>query len=326
MADYSDDMDLVPFEIGLQANETILMWAIGILFWIGGFFLMTFSVLGNLTGFGIFAYIFGGLLLIASQFVTKYNPIKTTRIPITGIILWVWSMILAFFILLKGWNAYLGLNPWIFFVVYLVIALLITGGLLVANFLTSLRILNWMSLDMTAFLYTIGAVTMIAGILHIGFDNPALIELGGVNVLQWIFLFLFGMAFVFMLELFSGSHRFNEIIKYAKERSSGEFSLTPVINNYYIMGFILSLIIGFVVLLVLFTTFIQIILQYLLVPQLADSIMANSVYQVVFTIAWIFIPLWIVLILWTEYKNRREKVEEEEMRRQIEKEQKLGIY
>ena len=45
-----------------------------------------------------------------------------------------------------------------------------------------------------------------------------------------------------------------------------------------------------------------------------------------FTMAWIFIPLWIVLILWTEYKNRKEKVEEEDMRRQIEKEQKLGIY
>jgi hypothetical protein len=326
MADYAEDMDLVPFEIGLQANETILMWALGILFWIGGFFLMMFSVLGNLTGFGIFGYAIGGLLLISSQFVTKYNPIKTTRIPITGIILWVWSMFLAFFILLKGWNVYLGSSTVLFIVFYLVIALLITGGLLVANFLTSLRILNWMSLDMTSFLYTIGAVSMIAGIVHIGFDNPALIELGETTVGQWILLFLFGMAFVFMLELFSGSHRFNEIIKYAKERSSGEFSLTPVINNYYIMGFILSLIIGFVVLLVLGATFIQIILQYLLVPQLADSVMANSVYQIVFTMAWIFIPLWIVLVLWTEYKNRKEKVEEDEMRRQIEKEQKLGIY
>jgi hypothetical protein len=326
MADYAEDMDLVPLEIGLQANETILMWALGILLWVGGFFLMMFSVLGELTGFGIFGYAIGGLLLISSQFVTKYNPIKTTRIPITGIILWVWSLFLAFFILLKGWNVYLGSSTVLFIVFYLVIALLITGGLLVANFMTSLKVLNWMSLDMTSFLYTIGAVSMVAGITHIGFGNSTLIDLGSITVGQWILLFLFGMSFIFMLELFSGSHRFNEIIKYAKERSSGEFSLTPVINNYYIMGFILSLIIGFVVLLVLGATFIQIILQYLLVPQLADSIMANSVYQVVFTMAWIFIPLWIVLVLWTEYKGRKEKVEEEEMRRQIEKEQKLGIY
>ncbi|MBN1538797.1 MAG: hypothetical protein JW939_01530 [Candidatus Thermoplasmatota archaeon] len=326
MAQYSDEMDLVPFEIGLQSNETILMWAIGILFWIGGFFLMLFSVLGNLTAFGVIMYGLGGFMLIASQFVSRYNPMKTTRIPITGIILWVWSLFLAFWILLKSWSVYIGSNTGYFILFYLVIALLVTGGLLFANFLTYMRILDWMSLDMTAFLYTAGGVTLLAGIIHIGFDNPALIELSEVSVGQWIMLFLFGMAFIFMLELFNGSHRFNEIIRYAKERSSGEFSLTPVINNYYIMGFILSLIIGFVVLLVLGATFIQIIIQYLLVPQLADSIMANSVYQVFFTMAWIFIPLWIVLILWTEYRNRKETAEEEEMRRKIEKDQRLGIY
>jgi hypothetical protein len=326
MAEYSDDVDLVPFEIGLQASETILMWVLGLVFWIGGFFLMTFSVLGNLTLFGIFTYVIGGLLMLSSQFVTKYNPIKTTRIPITGIILWVWTLLLAFFILLKGWSVYFGSSTVLFVVFYLIISLLITGGLLVANFLTSLKILNWMSQDMRAFLYASGAVSMISGITHIGFDNPALIDLSMVTLGQWVFLFLFGMAFIFMLELFNGAHRFNEIIKYAKERSTGEFSLTPVINNYYIMGFILSLVIGFVVLLILFETLIQSIIQYILIPQLANSVMANSVYQIVFTMAWIFIPLWIVLVLWIEYKNRKDKVEEEEMRRQIEKEQKLGIY
>ncbi|MGA1866242.1 MAG: hypothetical protein ACMUFK_02105 [Thermoplasmatota archaeon] len=326
MAQYSDEMDLVPFEIGLQSNETILMWAIGILFWIGGFFLMLFSVLGNLTAFGVITYGLGGFMLIASQFVSRYNPMKTTRIPITGIILWVWSLFLAFWILLKSWGVYIGSNAGYFILFYLVIALLVTGGLLFANFLTYMRILDWMSLDMTSFLYSAGVISLLAGIIHIGFDNPALIELSEISVMQWVTLFLFSMAFIFMLELFNGSHRFNEIIRYAKERSSGEFSLTPVINNYYIMGFILSLIIGFVVLGVLGATFIQIIIQYLLVPQLADSIMANSVYQVFFTMAWIFIPLWIVLILWTEYRNRKETAEEEEMRRKIEKEQKLGIY
>ena len=317
MAEYSEDVELVPFEIGLQASETILMWVIGLVFWIGGFFLMTLAVLGNLTLFGIFGYVIGGLLMLSSQFVTRYNPIKTTRIPITGIILWVWTLLLAFFILLKGWSVYFGSSTILFIVFYLIFALLITGGLLVANFLTSLKILNWMSQDMIAFLYAAGAISMIIGITHIGFDNPALIDLGQTTLGQWIFLFLFGMSFIFMLELFNGAHRFNEIIKYAKERSSGEFSLTPVINNYYIMGFILSLIIGFVILLILGATFIQAILQFLLVPQLANSVMANSVYQIVFTMAWIFIPLWIVLVLWIEYKNRKEKVEEEEMRRQI---------
>ena len=186
----------------------------------------------------------------------SHNPLKTTRIPSTGIILWTWVVFWVFLILFKAWNLYLvtdvdflGFLRFVAF--YSVVALIITGGLLVANFLTSLKILNWMSLDLNTFFYTMGALSIVGGIVHIGFDNPALIELGEVSVPQWILLFLFGMSLVFMLELFSGSHRFNEIIKYAKERSSGEFSLTPVINNYYIMGFILALIIGFVVLLVL---------------------------------------------------------------------------
>jgi hypothetical protein len=36
--------------------------------------------------------------------------------------------------------------------------------------------------------------------------------------------------------------------------------------------------------------------------------------------------VWIVLILWMEYKNRKEAAEEDQMRRKIEKEIKPNVY
>jgi hypothetical protein len=169
-------------------------------------------------------------------------------------------------------------------------------------------------------------ISLLAGIALKGFNNPELIALDEVSLVQWFWLFVFAISFIIMLEMFNGSHRFNDIIKYAKERSTGEFSLTPVINNYYIMGFILFLIIGLVVLFILVLNFFAVWLIALFGEQLSDSLIANSVYQLVFTMAAIFIPVWLFLIQWIEYRNRKESAEEEEMRRQVEKEQKLGIY
>ncbi|MFO8051345.1 MAG: hypothetical protein R6V01_06565 [Thermoplasmatota archaeon] len=327
MAEYADKMeDLVPFEIGLQASETILMWAGGVLFWIASFLFMAFAVDWDISIFGWITYLLGGLFLLSSQFVSRYNPIRTTRIPVTGIILWVWAIFLAGFILWKGWSVYLGSSPVLFFIVYAVIALVITGGLLVANFLTSLNILNWMSLDMAAFLYALGTVTILAGITHIGFNHEALLDIEVLNFGDWVLLFLFSLSFMFMMEMFHGAHRFNDIIRYAKDMSTGEFSLTPVINNYYIMGSILMLIISGIVLFILVTYFFWYWIMKIFFQHLGDSLMVNSVYSLVFIMAVFFIPVWIVLILWLEYKNRKEAAEEEEMRRKKEKTSQLGVY
>ncbi|MFW3145384.1 MAG: hypothetical protein ACMUIE_01055 [Thermoplasmatota archaeon] len=336
MAEYSEEMEnLVPFEIGLQAGETVLMWVGATVLWLLSILLMGltvgFSGLFKEGPFGILPlgfilYLLGGFLLVASQFVSRWNPIRTTRIPITGIALWLFVIFLAGFILWEGWSVYLGASSLWFTVAYVLIALLITAGLLGANFLTSLKILNWMSVDMVAFFYTWGALSLLIGVTHIGFNNRALLSLEDLNFWDWVFLFAFSLAFIFMLELFNGAHRFNDIIKYAKERSTGEFSLTPVINNYYIMGSILMTIIGLLVLFILILYFFTKWWLDLLVSQLADSIMANSLYLLVYIVAIVFIPTWIALILWMEYRNRKESAEEEEMRRKREKQSKLGIY
>jgi len=326
MAENIEDIELVPFEVGLQAKETLLMSILGIVAFAISFLSMELVFGFKFTVWAELLFLLGGILLIVSQVVSRYNPLKTTRIPITGIILMVWTMLLMYPVLVMGWSVYTGSNPVMFFVAYMVIGLLLVGGLLVANFLTSLKILNWMSVDAMNTVFVSGVISLLAAIAIRGFNNRELIALDEVSLGQWFWLFVFAISFIIMLEMFNGSHRFNDIIKYAKERSTGEFSLTPVINNYYIMGFILFLIIGLVVLFILVLNFFAVWLIAIFGEQLSDSLMANSVYQLVFTMAVIFIPVWLLLIQWIEYRNRKETAEEDEMRRIVEKDQKLGIY
>jgi hypothetical protein len=328
MVEYKDDLEnLVPLEIGLQAGETVIMWALGALFWLLSFIFMGFAVGWDFGGiFGPIMYVMGGILLLASQFVTRWNPLKTTRIPVTGIVIWLWAVVFGAPILYSGWEVYSDSSMIWFVVGYIILAVLITGGLLASNFLTSLKIMNWMSQDMATTLYVLGMLSILVGITFVGFNNTKLLDIGELSWGQWELLYLFAMSFLFMLELHNGAHRFNDIIKYAKERATGEFSLTPVINSYYIMGFILMVIIGFGVQLMLVINFFFRWISPYLSEQMANSIMMNSVYSVVFTLALIFIPVWIVLILWMEYKNRKEAAEEDQMRRKIEKEIKPNVY
>ncbi len=328
MAEHQDTFeDLVPFEIGLQSGETVLMWALGSFFWLLTFVFMGMSVEWQLNIFGIITFVLGGILMLSSQFVTRYNPLKTTRVPVTGIILWFEVVFLSFFVLLEGWKTYLDTSPVFFIIGYLVMTLLLTALLFASNFLTisPIKVLNWMSLDMVGLLYTGGLISMLIGITYIGFNNTTLLWIDKLNVADWAWLFLFSISFLFMLELNDGAHRFNEIIRYAKKRATGEFSLTPVINNYYIMGFILMLIIGVSILVVLILNFFLRWVSDFLSEQLAASVMVNSIYSVVFTIALVFIPLWIVLIIWTEYRARKEVLEEEEIRKQSQKSTRPGI-
>lgn len=321
MAEYQEDLEnLVPLEIGIQSGETILMWVGALVFYSLSFLFMAIAVGGELGGFyGPTMYGFGGLMLLASQFVTRWNPLKTTRIPITGIILWMFVVIFGSPILYKGWEVYSDSSMLWFIIAYIILVVLITGGLMASNFLTSLKIMNWMSQDMATTLYALGIISMLIGVTMIGFNNNTLLDLGELNIGHWLFLFLFAMSFFFMLELYNGAHRFNDIVKYAKKRASGEFSLTPVINSYYIMGFILMDIIGAGVFLVLLINFFVRWITPFLSEQMANSVMMNSVYSLVFIVAAIFIPLWILLILFMEFRGRREAEEEESMRRKIEK-------
>ena len=328
MAETKDDLEnLVPLEIGLQAGETVIMWGLGILFWLISFVFMGLAVGWDFGGFfGPTMYIVGGGFLLISQFVTRWNPLKTTRMPITGIVVWLWVVIFGAPILYWGWEVYSDSSMIWFVVGYIILAVLITGGLLASNFLTSLKIMNWMSQDMRTTLYVLGMLSILIGITVVGFNNKVLLDLEELTWFQWEILYVFAMSFLFMMELHNGAHRFNDIIKYAKERATGEFSLTPVINSYYIMGFILMVIIGFGVQLILVINFfIRWITPYLS-EQLANSVMMNSVYSVVFTVAWVFIPTWILLIMWMEFKNRREAAEEDAMRRKVERDTTPGIY
>ncbi|MGA1822547.1 MAG: hypothetical protein ACMUIG_08465 [Thermoplasmatota archaeon] len=320
MAQYQDDDTFVPFEIGLQAGETLLMWGLGGLFWLLSLIFMGLAVgFSNLTAYGISAFILGGLFMISSQLVTPYDPMKTMRFPITGLITWLWVVVLAFPIMLRGFSQYIGggTGVLIFIVLYIVLSLLATAGMIVTFYLTSFKILKWMNTDLPTFLYVMAIITTVIGIADIG--NSALLKIDEYTFWTWMWLFLFGMSYILFLELNHGAHSFNEIVQYAKKQSVGDFSLTPVINNYYIMGFILMVIIGGATLVVLLINwFIRWVMPFFS-PQMAESLMGNSVYSVVFTLATIFIPLSIVLILFFEYKNRKEEEEEEALKRRAKK-------
>lgn len=313
MAQYQDDDTFVPFEIGLQSSETLLMWGMGGLFWLLSFVFMGFAVgFSNLTVFGIITFVLGGIMMISSQLVTPYDPMKTMRFPITGLITWLWVVVLAFPIMLKGFTQHIGggTEVLIFVVLYIVISLLATAGMIVTFYLTSFKILKWMNTDLPTFLYVMAIISTVIGIADIGFNNGALLMIDDLSFITWIWLFLFGMSYILFLELNHGAQSFNEIVQYAKQQSVGDFSLTPVINNYYIMGFILMVIIGGATLVVLLINwFIRWVMPFFS-PQMASSLMVNTVYSVVFTLAAIFIPLSIVLILFFEYKNRKEEEEE----------------
>ena len=312
MVTYRDDSQLVPLEIGLQGSETLLMWVGGTFFWLLALVFMGLAAgFGNFTLIGTLLFILGGLFMVGSQLVNKWDPMKTTRFPVLGLILWLWIAVWLFPVIFTGFNNYTGGGTgMVFFViVYILLALLATAGLIVTFYLTEFKILEWMNTPINSFLYAMAAISTLLGVTHIGFNNPALLNIDEISFVTWIFLFLFGMSYLLFLELNHGAHSFNEIVAYAKKQSVGDFSLTPVINNYYYMGAILMVIIGATTLLVLIINWFLSILMPVISEQMANSIMVNSVYHVVFTVAAIFVPLMIVLILFFEYMYR--KVEKE---------------
>lgn len=324
---YEDDL-IVPFEIGLQASETILMWGLGALFWLISFVMMGFAVGWELTAFGIFTYVLGLLLVMGSQVVSPYDPMKTMRFPLTGLILWVWVVILSYFVLLKGWSVVIGggTGTLVFSIVYIALAILATGGLMLSNFMTTIKVVNWLNVPVNTLLQVSGIISLLAGVIHIGFSNRDLIFIDDVSLGTWIILAVFAISFMLFMELNHAAQRFNEIIHYAKKKAHGEFSLTPVINNYYIMGFILMLIVfGSSIVLLVVNYFVRLLTPFFN-EQLGDSVMLNSVYSLYMTSMVLIVPLVILMVLYFSFRARKEKEEEEELRRSSEKSQPRAVY
>ncbi len=318
MVDYVDDSErLVPLEIGIQTGETVIMWVGGAIFGFLSLILLGLAV-GLLNSlYGLIMFILGGIIVLASQFFTPYDPMRTMRFPLTGLILWIWTVLLLTPVFLTGWNEYIATSTdtLIFLLTYGFLALMATVGLLLSYYLTSLKILKWMNQDVPTTMYVAGVIATIVGMTMLGFNNSRLLDIETLTIGHWIVLFLFAMSYLLFLELNNGAQRFNEIISYAKEQAVGDFSLTPVINNYYILGAILMIIVGVVMIVFLLINLFMRWVTPLINAQLADSVMMNTVYSVVFTITAILVPLGIILTLFFNYRNKKEEEEEKEMRR-----------
>ncbi len=328
MAERYEDDYIVPFEMGLQASETILMWGLGALCWLVSLVAMGILIGWNLTAFGIIMYALGLIFVLGSQVVSPYDPMRTTRFPLTGLLLWLWILVLSFFILLKGWSVYIGSSGTgtvIFVITFIAVSILATGGLLVANFMTDIKIVNWMNQPMNTFLLVAGIGATMASVLHMGFSNSDLMFIDKLSFGQWLLLAIFAMDYLLFLELNHAAHRFNEIISYAKKKAVGEFSLTPVINNYYIMGFILMVIINVAFLVLLVVNFFLRWVSPFFNETLSSSVMMNSVYSLFLTSMLILVPLFILMILFFSYRAKKEKEEEESLRRSTDKGQR-AVY
>ena len=328
MAERYEDDYIVPFEMGLQSSETILMWGLGGITWLISFLAMGFMLGWNLTAFGIIMYALGLLLVLGSQVVSPYDPMKTTRFPVTGLLLWLWILILSFFILFKGWSVYIGSSGTgavVFVIIFIAISILATGGLLVANFMTTIKIVNWMNQTMNTFLLVAGIGATLASIIHMGFSNSELIFIDKLSFVDWLLVAVFAFNYLLFIELNHAAHRFNEIISYAKKKAVGEFSLTPVINNYYIMGFILMVIINVAFLVLLVVNFFLRWVSPFFNETLSSSVMMNSVYSLFLTSMLILVPLFILMILFFSYRAKKEKEEEESLRRSTDKGQR-AVY
>lgn len=318
MVEYIDDTErLVPLEIGIQTGETVIMWVGGAIFWFLSFIFLGLAVGFGNSIYGLLMFILGGTIVLASQFFTPYDPMRTMRFPLTGLIIWIWTVLLLTPVFLTGWNEYIATSTdtVVFLLGYGFLALLATVGLLLSYYLTSLKILKWMNQDIPTTMYVAGAIATIVGMTMLGFNNSRLLDIETLTIGNWIILFLFAMSYLLFLELNHGAQRFNEIISYAKEKAVGDFSLTPVINNYYILGAILMIIVGVVTIVFLLINLFMRWVTPLINTQLADSVMMNTVYSVVFTIAAILIPLGIILTLFFNYRAKKEAEEEKEMRR-----------
>lgn len=117
------------------------------------------------------------------------------------------------------------------------------------------------------------------------FENPMFI----------IYISLFALFTLSYIEFSHATIRFSQIDQYARSQNIEDFSVNPVIWNYFIWYGILTVIIYFFLLGVIFLRWAYMPALEDTAPQFANSIEMNSVYSIVLSIGIIFIPITAVM-------------------------------
>ena len=110
-----------------------------------------------------------------------------------------------------------------------------------------------------------------------------------------IYISLFALFTLSYIEFSHATIRFSQIDQYAKSQNIEDFSVNPVIWNYFIWYGILTVIIYFFLLGVIFLRWAYMPALEDTAPQFANSIEMNSVYSIVLSIGIIFIPITAVM-------------------------------
>jgi hypothetical protein len=117
------------------------------------------------------------------------------------------------------------------------------------------------------------------------FDSPMFI----INISLYA---LFSLSYI---EFAHGTIRFSQIDEYAKNQNIEDFSVDPVIWNYFIWYAILMIIIYLFMLGVVFLRWAYMPALEESAPQFANSIELNSVYSIALSIGLIFVPIAAIL-------------------------------
>ena len=127
---------------------------------------------------------------------------------------------------------------------------------------------------------------------------------------KMIFILIFALFFLCYIELTHASLRFSEIDEYATSHNIKDFNVKSVINNYFMwFGILMVIITLFSAMVLLLQIFISPFVQDT-APQFGFSLEYNSIYNVLISIALIFVPIGIVItfIFGFFFKSRREIV------------------
>lgn len=106
-----------------------------------------------------------------------------------------------------------------------------------------------------------------------------------------IYISLFALFTLSYIEFSHATIRFSQIDQYAKSQNIEDFSVNPVIWNYFLWYGILTVIIYFFLLGVIFLRWAYMPALEDTAPQFANSIEMNSVYSIVLSIGIVFIPI-----------------------------------
>jgi hypothetical protein len=141
-------------------------------------------------------------------------------------------------------------------------------------------------------------------------EDPKTIGKNLMNIGTMLNFLVFAIVMLCYIELAHASIRFSQIDDYATSHNLREFSVSSVINNYFVWFGILIAIIAVISMAVLL---LQIGLSGIIkdvAPQFGYSLEYNSIYSILISIALVFIPIGIILsfVFGFFVKSRREIV------------------